>query len=67
MPLPAIVVGKVAAPGDAANGFVAPDALAAWARRARDELGWRAGVMLWQWGREEGPQWARALDAAGPL
>ena len=65
VPLSALVVGKVAAPGDAADGFVAPDTLAAWAHRARNDLGWRAGVMLWQWDREAGPAWARALDSQG--
>ena len=59
MPLPAIVVGKVVLRGDAGTGFVAAPVL------GTAELGWRAGVSLWEWHREAAPAWVAALDQGG--
>merc|ERR1711964_825411 len=49
VPLQKLVLGKPLLPQHASNGWVEVSTLSTWLTRAFDELGWEAGVMIWQW------------------
>ncbi|KAH9847164.1 glycoside hydrolase [Lenzites betulinus] len=49
VPLAKLVIGKYAAPGGGADGFMDPEMLAGCVGEARRELGWGAGIMTWEY------------------
>jgi|SRR5579862_3048872 chitinase len=49
VPLNKIVLGKPFLRSDAGNDFVNIGDLKMWIDKARNELGWDAGIMTWQW------------------
>jgi hypothetical protein len=61
VPLNALVVGKILSKGDGDSGFMMPATLGAALARARDELGWNAGVGAWQWSAADAPAWIAAV------
>ena len=62
VPLSSILLGKVVISSDANSGFVPAVDVAKQMLRANAELGWKAGVTLWEWHNVQGPLWTRALD-----
>jgi len=50
VPLNKVVVGKYLDKSDGYSGYVDCKTLGEWFRKAQAEIGWDAGVMLWQWG-----------------
>lgn len=49
VPLNKIVLGKPFLRSDAGNDFVNVGDLKTWIDKARNDLGWNAGIMTWQW------------------
>ncbi|KAI0630238.1 glycoside hydrolase superfamily [Trametes polyzona] len=66
VPLAKLVIGKYAAEGGGASGFMEPHALGECAAQAR-KLGWGAGIMTWQY-PEANSEWIKAArGTAFPL
>jgi len=49
IPMSAIVIGKPVHPGDAGDGYVNPSTLNSWFNTAGSQLGWKGGIMGWEW------------------
>eukprot|EP01062_Namystynia_karyoxenos_P006802 TRINITY_DN12379_c3_g1_i1.p1 TRINITY_DN12379_c3_g1~~TRINITY_DN12379_c3_g1_i1.p1 ORF type:complete len:711 (+),score=255.39 TRINITY_DN12379_c3_g1_i1:83-2134(+) len=66
VPTDKLVVGKYLKAGYASNGFVAPGDLAAMFKKARGDMGWQAGAMVWMYdtGDADVGKWAAAINSA---
>ena len=64
VPQEKVVIGKPVTSGDAANtGWVDPTSLGEWAARAKQEFGWDAGIMTWQYPSDVGGKYVTSYKA----
>lgn len=64
VPLEKIVIGKPVGPGDATNtGLVDALSLGQWAAQGRQELGWEAGIMTWQYASDSYGNFVKSFRA----